>query len=320
MPINIVDVVSNQAILPRPIYVYDAGMNAIGALRAIGMAEDGSLGLVLDGFYKKKERVEEYREWEQKAIRAMRGAMGVKEYIQFFLKEEMPEIFDVRPLNLSVEDPAMDMVMGIAGLQLQLVWDYDGHIRMFYRLSPSALQDVNAKLGAMTATARLLAERVKEATRLEYENRYLKQRVGELQYALVGLQRFVEEHVGARADVLVRMKMLEIEKEARFSTSEMAKFTEVMKQGTDLMYAGISEHLKGIAGAKKTMLEQEKEIMTQLNEIRDLILRHYDIPLTEKQILDIVKSVILERPDWIAEQLRRLRMAGVQAPTGEEMI
>jgi hypothetical protein len=317
MPVREVDVVSNQAILPRPIYVYDASMNAIGALRATGIAEDGSIGLVIDAFYKKKEMVEEFKSWEERAIRVLRGATGIKEYLEFFSKE-MPEIFDIKPINFSVEDPKMDMVMGVAGLQLNILWDYEGGYRMFYRLTPASMTEVNAKLGSIMATIRLLANRVKEADKLEMENRWLKSRIAELELAYTNLVGFVNARVDTMGAEITKRLTAELEKKGRLSQQDISLVIDPIKGSLQTIKQGLEDSLDTIAGTKKKMLGKEKEIAEALNEVRVEILKLHKVPLSPEQILQLLKQVIIERPDWVAEQLKKIREATAGAPvTGE---
>lgn len=317
MPIEIVDMVSNQAVLPRPVWLYDAAMNVIGALRAIGAAEDGGLGLVVDCYIKRKEKLEELRKWEERAFRVFRGGAGIKEIVQFF-RTEMPELFDVRRMNFSASDPATDLVMGVGGMQANVLYDYDtGEIRMYYRVTPAGMTVLNARLGSMMATVKLLMERVREAERISNENKYLKARIGELEYSLSELQRFINERVNVLSTALTNAKAQNLEALSRYTEEELSLFVTRYKEGVIKLTESTKEFATQIAGVKKEFLTMEKEVAKAMNEIRDEILRLYKIPLTDQQVLELLRRVIIERPDWVAEQLRALREAtGMAPPTG----
>jgi len=321
MPIRKAELLTNQGLLPRPIWVFDNAMNTVGALRAYGITEQGTLGIAVDAYILKREKIEEYNKWQQRVAELARKSAGVKEVLEFFRVPEPPEIFDTRRMYFSIEDPAMDVVMGIGGMQFNALWNPErGNLELFMRTTPGAVAELNARLGAMLATVRLLSDRIKDVEKIETENRYLKARVAELENSMQSLQDFLEQRTKELGDLRTKIRALEIEARSRYSVEDMADFITKYKAGVAQFTDGTKEFIGLLSETRDAFLREEKRLVEALNEVRKEILKTHDIPLSLEQLMYAVTQLLAERPEVLFEQLKKMKEIASLVPetTGGE--
>jgi hypothetical protein len=305
MPIRSIEFVSNQALFPRPLPIVDASMNSVGAGRAIGIGENGEIGLVVDAYFLRREGMKEFKKWEEMAMKVMRKGAHIQDVIKFF-RLEAPEIFDIRRINIGIEDPSIDVVMGTGGIELQALWDYEGNFRSFYRVTPSGAEELNMKLGQFLAITRILPDFQADYERIKIENENLRVMVADLQYSLDSIRKAYADTIGQLGDLIVKLQKTVLESRGKLSDEDVKNLLGSLNKGISELREGLAESIKHVAGTKVVMLKAEEKIVERMNAIRAKVLELYSIPLTPDQLLNIVERVIIERPEWLKTKLEEM--------------
>jgi hypothetical protein len=280
-------------------------MNAVGAGRAIGIGENGEIGLVVDAYFLRREGMKEFKKWEEMAMKVMRKGAHIQDVIKFF-RLEAPEIFDIKRINIGIEDPSIDVVMGTGGIELQALWDYEGNFRSFYRITPSGAEEMNMKLGQFLAIVRTLPDFQADYERIKAENENLRIMVADLQYSLNSIRSAYEGTIGQLGNLVSQLQKTILESRGKLGEEDVKAAFESLNKGINELREGIVEGIRHVAGTKIVMLKAEEKIVERMNAIRAKVLELYSIPLTTDQMLNIVERVMIEKPEWLREKLEEM--------------
>lgn len=317
MVISYVGEATTQLMASTPVPVFDAGMNLMGYLRGMGVSLNNNLTLIIDAFFKSEEGKEEYEEYiklVREAFEKGTGISSLKSFLKLY-KKEVPDVFESRRIYLEVTDPEMDMCMGVGGIRLNIIWDYEqGRFSMFYLPPLDMVDELNTKINHYLAITRGLMGTIREMETLRAENWDLRIRVGQLERTLHTVLSSAERRVKEIADAqrsLLEMKLREGRTLTKEEVEEHLNNLKAVIQQTSTWY---KENLNSIMSVRMEALDKEAAVMGKLKVLIDTVKSMTEMPLTEEQIFEILTDAIAKNPEWVRSQLERYRRLASAAP------
>jgi hypothetical protein len=318
MVVNVVEVASTQAEFSAPVPVYDAGMNLIGYARGKGVSVNNNVTLIVDAFFKKPEGAEEYAEYMKLARSVFEKGTGIdtiKKVFQLY-KREVPDIFEVRRIFFEVTDPKLDMTVGVNGIRLHIVWDYDtGRYSMFYLPPLEMVEELNTRIAHYLAITKGATRSLEDLARLRAENRDLRSRVAVLENALGKTQSWLERHVAKLGELQASLLDLKLAASGNMSKEEVSSYLSEMKGVLKDISDWSRENLTTILQGRDVVLGEETKAMKALKEMVDSVKALVEPSLTEEQITELLAEVIARYPEWVAQQIERHRAAFTGVPS-----
>lgn len=305
MTVHMVDIVTSQSLLPRPLPAYDSGMNHFGYVRGMGISENGNIAFVMDVFIKSEEGKEELKKFEELARKVFRKGTGIADLVKLY-RAEVPSLFDEKRINLEITDN-YDIILGVNGIQFQILWDYDsGRFEMFYRATPGEVTELNQLLGHFLTLARAIAKGIKDCERERLENRILRNRVGILEDLVRKLEDFISEHVGSLGSLKAQLYKREVESAGLVPPEMIKDQLDSVKQGITAFTTGVKDAFVSMSESKEEILERERRVIAKINEIRKVIESQYQIQLSEEQLMELFRELLVKHPGWVRAQLEDL--------------
>ena len=310
MVVNIVGVSTTDAEFSAPVPVYDAGMNLIGYARALGVSVNGNVTLVVDAFFKKPEGEKEYEEY-MRLVRAVfekgSGIEAVKKLFQLY-KREVPKMFEVRRVNFEVTDPKLDMTLGVNGVRLHIVWDYEtGRYSMFYLPPLDMVEELNTKIAHYLAITRGALNSLGELARLKAENRDLRSRVAILEDALSRTQSWIEDHVSKLGELQTNLLDMRLKSAGNIGKEELTNYLSQMKEIVAEMSNWSRENFSVVLRGREPLLAEEQKVLNAFRAVVNIVKDVISPSLSEDQVAEILAEVIAKNPEWIARQIERYR-------------
>ncbi len=312
MVVNVVDVAGTQFMSSSPIPTFDAAMNLMGYARGIGVSVNNYLVLIVDAFFKKEGGKEEYEEYMKLAREVFEKGTGITTLKKIFelYKKEIPDIFESRRVYFEITDPKLDMTMGIMGIRLNIVWDYDtGRYSMFYLPPLDMVDDLNTKIAHLLGLVRGITGRLRDLARLKAENRDLRARVGVLEDALDKVLKSNEEMVGRLGNLQRELVKLRLDVSNSVDGETLSNRLNSIKTVIEDVTSWAESNIKTVTKSRTAVVESETELFTKFKALAETVRAITTPSLTDEQIAEILQDVIARNPEWVRTQLERYKVA-----------
>ena len=312
MVVNVVDVAGTQFMSSSPIPTFDAAMNLMGYARGIGVSVNNYLVLIVDAFFKKEGGKEEYEEYMKLAREVFEKGTGITTLKKIFelYKKEIPDIFESRRVYFEITDPKLDITMGIMGIRLNIVWDYDtGRYSMFYLPPLDMVDDLNTKIAHLLGLVRGITGRLRDLARLKAENRDLRARVGVLEDALDKVLKSNEEMVGRLGNLQRELVKLRLDVSNSVDGETLSNRLNSIKTVIEDVTSWAESNIKMVTRSRTAVVESETELFTKFKALAETVRAITTPSLTDEQIAEILQDVIARNPEWVRTQLERYKVA-----------